>query len=343
MRPDPLELGREVLAICKAQGFALAGICPALPTDRGSELDSWLAAGQHGEMAWLAADSATRKDPARELPGVRSVIMVADQYADGAADPPTPPGHGRIARYARGRDYHWFIKRRLHKLNDQFRERYPEHAFRTFVDTAPVLEREHALRAGLGWIGKHTLLINPGAGSYLLLGGTFTTMDIRAPGTPPPPAPAAMGDPIGDACGGCTRCIDACPTGAITPYSVDARRCIAYLTIEHRSAIAPELQAGIGEWIFGCDVCQEVCPHNQPRGRARAVNPAYASDRRSVDLRGLLDWTEEKKRRAIEGSAMKRADLDMLKRNARIAIANRAERAPGQAGSTGSAAAQDPL
>ncbi|MFM9902054.1 MAG: tRNA epoxyqueuosine(34) reductase QueG [Polaromonas sp.] len=326
VHPDPLELGREAIAHCEAQGFALAGICPVAPTQRGPELDAWLAAGKHGDMAWLESEVALRKDPARELSGARSMILVADQYADGAADPPLPQGSGRIARYARGRDYHWFIKRRLHLLNDVFRKRFPGHKFRSFVDTAPVLEREHAARAGLGWIGKHTLLIHPRAGSYLLLGGTLTTMNLRMP-EPPGPTP--------DACGACTRCIDACPTGAITPYSVDARRCIAYLTIEHRGPADPTLQPRVGDWIFGCDVCQEVCPHNTPRsGAPRRVNPAYQSERRAFDLIEMLGWTLEQKRKAIEGSAMKRADLDMLKRNAVVALGNQAARSgsPGGAG-----------
>src|SRR5262249_20142541 len=139
---------------------------------------------------------------------------------------------------------------------DSLRERFPAEQFRAFVDTAPVMEREHAARAGLGWIGKHTLIIHPRLGSYMLLGGVLTTMDI--------PAPAAQRR-VTDHCGTCTRCIDACPTAAITPYSVDATRCISYLTIEHRGEIDPALHEGIGDWLFGCDVCQEVCPHNGGR------------------------------------------------------------------------------
>ncbi|MGD9688959.1 MAG: tRNA epoxyqueuosine(34) reductase QueG [Phycisphaerales bacterium] len=312
-RPDSLR--DEVLDFCRRQGFALAGICPAAPTSRPAEFDQWLADGKHAEMSWLAADAHTRKDPARELPSARSIIMVADRYADGHPDPPPPPGvpWGRVARYARGRDYHWFIKRRLHALNDSLRVRFPDHLFRTFVDTAPVLEREHAARAGLGWIGKHTLLIHPRDGSYLLLGGTLTSLDLGAADTLPPA--------VTDRCGTCTRCIDACPTRAITPYSVNAARCISYLTIEHQSPIDPALAKDMGDWIFGCDICQEVCPYNRP-APGSPVNPAYASDRRGFPLADILAWDEPAKRRAIEGSAMKRASLDMLQRNARIALEN---------------------
>ncbi len=328
LAPDPRALGREVVATCLERGFTLAGICAADPVQRANEFRQWLATGQHGEMIWLADTADVRLDPRGELPGAKSIIMVADMYHGGtpdAADPgPASPPRGKIARYARGRDYHWFIKRRLHGLNDALRARYPGQEFRTFVDTAPVHERAHAERAALGWIGKHTLLIHPRQGSYLLLGGTLTSMSLIDPRTADGAVEPAR---IPDHCGTCTRCIDACPTGAITPWRVDARRCIAYLTIEHTGPIAPDLHAGIGDWVFGCDICQEVCPHNQPRraGEARRANPEYAppaSRREGFDLIEMLHWTETRKRAALEGSAAKRADLAMLKRNAAIALAN---------------------
>ncbi|MBL8758757.1 MAG: tRNA epoxyqueuosine(34) reductase QueG [Phycisphaerae bacterium] len=329
--PDPIALGREVIETCLARGFALAGICAAVPVARADAFRAWLAAGMHGEMGWLAETAETRLDPARELPGAKSIIMVADAYADGSPDAPPGAGEGprgRVARYARGRDYHWFMKRRLHGLNDALRARHPGHEFRTFVDTAPVHERAHAERAGLGWIGKHTLLLHPRAGSYLLLAGTLTTMDLRDPrdarGDGPPMLP--------DRCGTCTRCIDACPTGAITPYRVDATRCISYLTLEHRGAIDPGLHLAMRDWVVGCDVCQEVCPYNQPRAD-RTAHPAYApadgpaggKSGTGFDLLAMAVWTEERKREALRGSAAKRADLDMLRRNAAIALTNSVE------------------
>jgi epoxyqueuosine reductase len=323
---DPVERGREVIAACLELGFARAGIAPAAPTQREQEFLAWLAAGKHGDMAYLEQYLRERPrpccrerlDPRVLVPGARSVIMVADRYAVRGEEPPAESDpdrpRGRIARYVRGRDYHWQIKKRLHRLADSLRPRYPGHKFRTVVDSAPVLEREHAARAGLGWIGKHTLLIDPRLGSYLLLGGIITTLDLTAP-----PEQAA----VADHCGTCTRCIDACPTGAITPYSVDASRCISYLTIEHRGPIDPALHAGMGRWIFGCDVCQEVCPHNSARpGAPDRLGEAYRPMRDSFDLLEVLGWTDEDRRAAFTSSAMKRAKLAMMKRNALIAAGN---------------------
>lgn len=307
-------------------GFAAAGICRAEPTRWRDELVAWLAAGKHGQMDYLREYLDITLDPQQLLPGVRSIVMVADLYAPrhDNIDAPLPAGHGRIARYARGRDYHEVVKRRLHHLADTLRARFPAkqtgpepltRRFRSFVDTAPILEREYAARAGLGWIGKHTLLIHPRLGSYVLLGGVATALDLQ----PPPDQPV-----ITDHCGTCTRCIDACPTQAITPYSVDGSRCISYLTIEHRDVIDLSLHEGIGERIYGCDVCQEVCPHNSPRPGLKVgeVNSAYASSRSSFDLLEVLNWDEEARRAAFTTSAMKRAPLAAMKRNALIAAGN---------------------
>ena len=220
---------------------------------------------------------------------------------------------GRIARYARGEDYHAVMSKRLRRLADELARQFPGETFRVCVDTAPVLEREHAQRAGLGAVGKHTLLIEPGVGSYLLLAQIITTVQL---------APSQPCDT--DPCGECTRCIDACPTDAITPFSVDATRCISYLTIEHRSAIDQRYHEPMGDWIFGCDICQEVCPHNQPTQRSRSapVQPAYAPRRDGFDLLEVLGWDEQARREAFVRSAMKRAKLSMMKRNALIAAGN---------------------
>ncbi|MBL0926493.1 MAG: tRNA epoxyqueuosine(34) reductase QueG [Phycisphaerales bacterium] len=331
-------VAREVVALCTERlGFALAGVVEAAPSERQPELLEWLSAGKHGEMGWLAEHAAVRCDPGRFLPGCRSLILVADLYYErpergggagsewgdraGRGEAAAGWGVGKVARYARGDDYHRVIKHRLHELGDALRLRHPEHQFRAFSDTAPVLEREHASRAGLGWIGKHTLLIHPRLGSYTLLGGVATTLHLPS---------GSESLPVPDHCGSCTRCIDACPTGAIEPYAVDASRCVSYLTIEHRSPIDPGLHRSMGDWLFGCDVCQEVCPHNSPRPEgwgqsAPAANPRYAArpDREpGFSLLEVLRWTEEDRRRALSGSAIKRARLDMLKRNALIAAAN---------------------
>ena len=193
---------------------------------------------------------------------------------------------------------------------------YPGHAFRSFCDTAPVLEREHAERAGIGWIGKNTLVIDPALGSYVLLGGVMTTLDVRVPSSQ---------KVVSDHCGSCTRCIDACPTAAITPYKVDASRCISTLTIEHRSVIDERCHASMGDWVFGCDVCQEVCPHNGPTRRGGAlVRDEYAPAVTGFNLLEVLGWSEDDRRRAFTRSAMKRVKLFAFKRNAAIAATNAA-------------------
>jgi epoxyqueuosine reductase len=307
---------RRVLERCGALGFALAGVAAAEPSVYERDLRAWLAAGKHGEMQYLARHTAQRLDPARFVPGARSVICVADRYHDGAADPQEPSSgepRGRIARYAHGDDYHVVMKKRLHLLADELTTECPGETFRVCVDTAPVLERELAQRAGLGAVGKHTLLIEPGAGSWLLLGEIVTTAALA-------PSASVAADP----CGSCTRCLDACPTGAITPWSVDSTRCISYLTIEHRSLIEPDLHPQIGDWVFGCDVCQEVCPHNQPTERSRdlTLHAAYAARHRDFSLLEVLDWNEQSRRDAVVRSALKRAKLAMMKRNALVAAGN---------------------
>lgn len=319
-REDPTA---HALRRCRELGFALAGIADARPSDYQQELTDWLAAGKAGEMSYLTETVAERLDPQRLVPGARSIICVADRYHDGKPDRVRSDGPpiGRVARYARGRDYHGLMKRRLHVLADELREVFPEHAFRTTVDSAPVLEREHAQRAGIGRVGKHTLMIRPGIGSYLFLGEMITTLELR-------PSEAAIADP----CGSCTRCIEACPTQAITPYSVDATKCTSYLTIEHRTLIDESLMEGMEDWIYGCDICQEVCPHNQPTRRSRAagthgsyrplVDEPRKADGSGFDLLELLSWSEDERRTAFVNSTMKRVKLNLIKRNALIAAGN---------------------
>lgn len=302
-----------VLEQCRELGFALAGIAPVRPMRHAEAMHAWLDAGKHGSMAYLAEHADLKADPSKLLEGARCAIMVADLYAtrdDGVDEPPA--GHGRVARYARGGDYHNVMKKRLHRLCDAIAQRWPDSSTRAFVDTAPVHERELAVAAGLGWVGKHTLLIHPRVGSWMLLGGVLTTLDLEVHEHEEP-----------DHCGTCTRCIDACPTDAITPYSVDASRCISYLTIERREAIPVGLQDQMGDWVFGCDICQDVCPHNSPRsGEVGTANPAYAPVRSSFDLLELLGWDEDARRAAFAGTAMKRAKLVMMKRNAVIVAGN---------------------
>lgn len=319
---DPVAVARDLIARATDLGFAMAGVCEARRTDHEAHLRAWLGAGRHGTMDWLAAQADLRLDPASMLPGVRSILAVGDLYAtrDGRASvrEPIPPAHGRVARYARGGDYHKVIKRRLHALCDSLREEHAPHEFRACVDIEPTLEREHAARAGVGWVGRHTLLIHPVRGSYFLLGLILTTLPLR-----PPPEQESFDDH----CGTCTRCIDACPTGAISPRSearsVDASRCVSYLTLERRATIPPELHAGVGDMIAGCDICQEVCPHNSARDLpGPSPRCEYAPRFDSLPLLEVLGWTASDRSSRLSGTALKRATMAMWRRNAIVAAGN---------------------
>lgn len=264
-------------------------------------------------MAWLANRFEERTDPSVYVPGARSVICVAMNYHVPLDEVPASQraSQGRVARYALGDDYHEIIKKRLHVLSDWIREQCPDAVTRAAVDTAPVMEKELAARAGVGWQGKSTCTINERIGSWLLLGQIITSLDLPAD------------DPAVDRCGTCTRCIDACPTGAITaPYQLDARRCISYLTIEYRQEIPAEFHGPIGDWIYGCDICQDVCPWNSKAIVATdpAVQPRFTTG--TLDIGQVLEWTAEDYRHHLKGSAMKRVKLPVLQRNARIVKEN---------------------
>ncbi|MFK7961280.1 MAG: epoxyqueuosine reductase [Phycisphaerales bacterium] len=359
-----------VVALARELGFARVGVVAAGPSPQAAMFERWIAGERHGSMGWMADHRALRADPRGLLPGAASIICVADRYAGPGEPPPLhaspTDGHasGRIARYARGRDYHKVLKRRLHAMADALHTLWPpeppespdarnpstskssqlsappelpdapassnepaeraqsgpptERAarFRACTDTAPILERELAARAGLGRIGKHTLLIEPGVGSWMLLGELLTTVPIA----PSDESTAEFASP----CGSCTRCIDACPTQCIEPWSVDARRCIAYLTIEHRERIDPALHGAIGDWVFGCDACQLACPHVRPTRRSRRapVHADYAPRHAAFELIEMIGWTEADRRSICGGTAMTRAKLPMLRRNALIAAGN---------------------
>ncbi len=315
---DPHALRDAIEAEAHRLGFALVGVARAAPTSHREALERWIADGKHGEMAWIAERAADACDVRRLLRNARSVICVGDRYHDGRpdrVDACAAAPRGRIARYARGKDYHDLVRDRLRKLGRFIRERVPECQTRLTGDIHPILEREQAARALLGAIGKHTLLIRPRLGSYYLLGEIVTDADIAPSDAPPPPD---------DVCGSCTRCIDACPTGAITPWSVDATRCTAYLTIEHRGAIPDEFFGTTGDWWFGCDICQEVCPHAQPTRASRraGVHPLHAPRRDGVDLLEVLGWSDADRARLVVSSALKRASLAMMRRNALLALAS---------------------
>jgi epoxyqueuosine reductase len=308
-RPDASQIKR----LARESDFALCGIADARPTDHREHVLAWLAAGRHGAMRWLEENLPLRLDPRELLPGARSVICVADQIGVEDRSTPAPPHQGRVARYVQVDDYHKVLKKRLQRLADVLRQLHPDDTFRVCVDTAPLLEREYAARAGLGWIGKSTMLIHPSRGSHLLLGEIVTSLELD----PDPPEP--------DHCGTCTRCIDACPTQCITPYQLDASRCISYLTIEHREPVISSLHGNIGNWLYGCDICQEVCPYNRSdRGQVSDSPPdGYGPPRpATMDPLEVLNWSEDDRRAAFLRSAMKRAKLNQMKRNALLVLGN---------------------
>lgn len=303
-----LALTRAVKERALALGFDRVAVGGAGAPEHGAAFERWLDAGYAGDMHYLAKGRRPRLDPGTLLPGWRSVIAVALNYAPREDD---PAWHG-VARYARGRDYHRVIRPRLHALKDLLSSAGgPDVRSRASVDTSAVLERDLAARAGLGWIGKNTNLIAPGLGSYFLIGIVLTTAELAAD------------DVVPDHCGTCTACLRACPTDAfVAPYTLDARRCISYLTIEHRGAIDDSLRRPIGDWLFGCDVCQEVCPWN--RHAPPAQDAAFSAAVPPGPPEELVAMTDQEFRERFRGTALKRARRAGLARNAAIVLANRA-------------------
>jgi epoxyqueuosine reductase len=304
-------------------GFDRAGVADLGPLEHGEALVRWLDRGDQAAMGYLGRRVEARIDPSQIFPGARSVLCVALQYhplhgEDGERQP-EPKGDlwRRVARYARGKDYHDVMGARLEALEERVREAFPGCETRRYVDTGPVLERELAARAGMGAVGKNTMLLHPEGGSWFLLGELFLSLDL---------APDA---PLTDLCGSCTLCLEACPTGALPePYRLDSNRCISFWTIEHRGALPPEARRMVGGWVFGCDVCQEVCPWNAaPEGTVGAVHPEMElpPERAELDLARLLRLPREEYVERFRGSPMKRAKLEGLQRNAAVAMGNRLE------------------
>ena len=300
-----MSLAAELKAHARALGFHLVGITSPEPFAQ-AELDitRWLADGHQGEMAWLnEARTHLACRPAELLPSARSLVVLGVSYR--GEETPHQPHHGRVARYARGSDYHDVLKARLRQLADFLDD--PE--ARIFVDSGPLAERDAAIRAGLGFRGKNTNLLTA-IGSYVFLGALLTTVELE------------FDQPVQKDCGTCTLCLQACPTSALDqPYHLQAERCISYLTIEHRGAVAGELRPLMGDWIFGCDICQEVCPYNASTRRTPATWPEF-QPRALPDLPALLALDDDAYRATFKGSPMKRAKRRGLARNAAIALGN---------------------
>jgi epoxyqueuosine reductase len=309
------ELTQELKQRGRALGFDLIGVAAADRLDRdGAVLEQWLSQGRQAGMHWMAREPAKRADPRQLLPGCRAVVVVAMNYDPGPrAD--RAPGRGwraRVARYALGRDYHKVMGRKLRELAAWLEQRSGQRA-RVFVDTGPVLERAWAERAGLGWIGKNANLIARELGSWLLLGEMLTCADLAAD-----PGPHA------DFCGSCTACLAACPTQAIRePGVVDANRCISYWTIEHRGPVPEARRADVGDWIFGCDICQEVCPWSRSFGTPVPEQRfGRRADLEALDAAEILASDEHSFRARFSGTALMRAKWQGMRRNACLVLGN---------------------
>jgi epoxyqueuosine reductase len=296
----------EIIERARQLGFNSCRVAASVPSPHGDAFRSWLREGAAGEMQWLERGAEKRCDPQLVLPGARSVIVVALNYWQG--DESTGTG-GRIARYAWGDDYHDVMLAKLRTLDEFLASRGGVQ--KCYVDTGPILERDYAAEAGIGWHGKSTMLVDPKLGTWFFLGEILTTLDLAAD----QPQPAR--------CGSCTRCITACPTGAITDaHRLDARRCISYLTIELKGSIPLEFRPLIGDRIYGCDTCLDVCPWNRfaaaSRETAFAARPATAA----MQLRDYLSLSEEQFRTLFRGSPIKRIKRRGLLRNVCVALGN---------------------
>ncbi len=301
-------LSDRLKARARELGFALCGITTPGPPPHLDAYERWLAQGRHGSMDYLAAERARqrRADPRLILPDCKSIIVVALPHSPGDA-------RGPIAAYALGDDYHDVIPPRLAKLVEWLETEVGRPiTHKIYTDTGPLLERELAQRAGLGWVGKNTLLINPKAGSYFLLGEVL--LDLNLPADPPLAA---------DHCGACTRCLDACPTGAILPdRMLDARRCISYLTIELKDSIPMDLREQTGGWVFGCDICQAVCPWNLRFAESLIPDAALAPRGPVPDLAAELSLSPEQFNAKFKGSPVRRAKRRGYLRNVAVALGN---------------------
>jgi epoxyqueuosine reductase len=289
------------------EGFDRAGVARLEPAHTGPAFLAWLERGDDAGMGYLRARAEERLDPRSLMPGAKSALCVAQHYAP--LDDPGLNGSDlwpRVARYARGRDYHNRLGKKLSRLARRIEAGHAGHRARAWVDTGPILERELAAKAGLGSVGKNTVLLHPEAGSWFVLGEILTTLSLEPD------------DPLADLCGSCTRCLDACPTGALPgPYRLDSNRCISYWTIEHRGEIPEPMRSNLEGWVFGCDICQEVCPWNEAPEVEVVDDFLVPEGRRRLRLADIVRLNDGQYRQLFNGSPIQRARLDGLQRNVR--------------------------
>ena len=313
--PDLAQLARDLRVWARELGFAEIGIADTGLASEEARLAAWLAAGRHGEMDYMARHGTRRARPAELVPGTIRIISARLDYLPGAArEPDAVLGDSRkayVSRYALGRDYHRVLRDKLQRLADRMTAAVGEFRYRVFTDSAPVLEVALASKAGLGWRGKHTLLLTREAGSFFFLGEIYTDL------------PLPIGAPVTEHCGTCHACIDACPTGAIVgAYELDARRCISYLTIELKGSIPEALRPLIGNRVYGCDDCQLICPWNkyaQPSGESDFA-PRNGLD--DAELVELFAWTADEFDRRLQGSAIRRIGYERWLRNIAVGLGN---------------------
>ena len=313
--PDFEALAGHIRGWAAELGFQQAGIADCELGQAETRLMEWLARGWHGDMDYMTAHGSRRSRPAELVPGTLRVITVRMNYfPPESRDSWEVLGEGDkayIARYALGRDYHKVLRSRLQKLCDNIAGQVQTFSYRAFTDSAPVMEVELAAKSGLGWRGKHTLLLNREAGSWFFLGEIYTDL------------PLPVDEPQSDHCGTCSRCIDICPTRAIVaPYQLDARRCISYLTIENKGDIPEELRPLIGNRIYGCDDCQLVCPWNRFAQKADMADFAVRGGLDAAGMMELFAWSEEEFNRRLEGSAIRRIGHERWLRNLAVGLGN---------------------
>jgi epoxyqueuosine reductase len=309
------QLAKRIKRWGEELGFQQLGICDTQLEDHEARLLAWLENKFHGSMTYMERHGTRRSRPGELIPGTVRVISVRMNYlseqATAAAELMNRPEKALISRYALGRDYHKVMRKRLQKLCGRIEQETGEFGYRVFVDSAPVLEKALAEKAGLGWIGKHSNLLNRESGSWFFLGEIYTDL------------PLPTDRPLKNHCGDCVRCIELCPTGAIVgPYQVDARKCISYLTIESRGSIPVELRSLMGNRIFGCDDCQAVCPWNRFAQHSEEPDFAPRKELDSGDLLQLFSWSEEEFLQRTEGSAIRRTGYTGWLRNIAVALGN---------------------
>jgi len=312
---DIQELTRQVKEKARELGFSLVGVTTPEPPPHLEFFQDWLEAGYHGTMGWMASERnrERRADPRRILPGCQSILCLAHPYPY----PEQREGRGNISSYAWNQDYHEVLGEKLAEIAGHLEELVDrEIPHRWYTDTGPILERDLASRAGLGWIGKNTTLINPQQGSFLFLAEILFGVELE------------IDSPFeGELCGSCTRCLEACPTGCLTaPYTLDANRCISYLTIEYRESLPDDLRPLLGEWVFGCDICQQVCPWNQRFGKHDQLDQAFLprQEIQHPELTEELQLSQEEFSRKFRGSPLKRSKRRGYLRNIAVALGNQA-------------------